>query len=68
MVDGVLSAWFLDSNHAKVIQQIELRKKDLNLTLHVRVVTESQNCLSRYMAVDGVENRNQSFSVVCLEG
>ncbi|KAL1817929.1 hypothetical protein ACET3Z_020503 [Daucus carota] len=45
--------WFIDQNHCKVIQQLEQRKSDPNLTLVVRVVKESQNRLARYLAEAG---------------
>lgn len=30
--------WFLDPNHSRIIQQLEQRKNDPNLTLRVKVV------------------------------
>lgn len=33
--------WFLDPNHSRIIEQIEQRKKDSNLILHVNVVEMS---------------------------
>lgn len=32
--------WFLDPNHSRIIQQLEQRKNDPNLTLRVKVVQE----------------------------
>lgn len=46
--------WFLDPNHLRVIQQLELEKKT-NLTLQVSVVEESQNRLARYLVEDGAQ-------------
>lgn len=40
--------WYSDPNHENVIQQLNQRKSDPNLTLVVRVVEESQNALARY--------------------
>lgn len=43
----------------RVIQQLEQRKKDPNLTLKVRVVEASENRLACYLAQDGSQNRTR---------
>ena len=45
--------WFHDPNHANVIQQLNQRKQDPNLTLVVRPIDSSQNTLARYLAQVG---------------
>ncbi|KAL1803277.1 hypothetical protein ACET3Z_031924 [Daucus carota] len=45
--------WFHDPNHANMIQQLNQRKSDPNLTLIVRPVEASQNGLARYLAEIG---------------
>ena len=45
--------WFHDPNHANVIQQLNQRKEDPNLTLVVRPIDSSQNALARYLAEVG---------------
>lgn len=35
--------WFLHPNHTGLVKQLEQRKKDLNLVLHVNMVDESKN-------------------------
>ncbi|KAL1831849.1 hypothetical protein ACET3Z_001500 [Daucus carota] len=42
--------WNPEPNHANVIQQLNQRKSDPNLTLVVRAIDESQNALARYLA------------------
>lgn len=51
--------WFLDPNHAGLIQQLEQRKRDPNLVLQVRVVSQSENRLARWLAYDGAHNRTR---------
>lgn len=51
--------WFLDPNHAGLIRQLEQRKKDPNLVLRVRVVSQSDNRLARWLAYDGANNRTR---------
>lgn len=51
--------WFLDPRHAGLIQQLEQRKRDPNLTLEVRVVGESENRLARWLAFDGAMHRTR---------
>lgn len=51
--------WFFDPNYAGLIQQLEHRKKDLNLVLKVSVTSTSENRLSRYLARDEAANRTR---------
>lgn len=43
-------------NHARIIQQFEQWKNDLNLSLHIQVVKENWDRLAYYLAHDGVVN------------
>lgn len=47
--------WFLNPILTKVIQQLEQRKKDLNLTLEIKTMNESENRFAMYLAVDGAQ-------------
>lgn len=49
--------WFINPNHLRVIQQLEQRKKDPNLTLNVKVVTVNENRISCYLDEDGARNK-----------
>lgn len=60
--------WFLDPNHAGLIQQLIQRKKDLNLVLHVNVVGESENRLVRWLAHDGSANTTRLVLYKCFLG
>lgn len=51
--------WFLDPNHAGLIRQLEQRKKDPSLVLQVRVVSEADNGLARWLAYDGAVNKTR---------
>lgn len=51
--------WFINPNHSRVIQQLEQRKKDRNLTLKVKVVSAFENRLARYLAEDGAHHKNR---------
>ena len=42
--------WFHNPNHANVIQQLNQRMEDTNLTLVVTPIDSSQNALARYLA------------------
>lgn len=56
--------WYSDPNHENVIQQLNQRKSDPNLTLVVRAVKESQNALARYLAHVGSQQRTR-LVVIC---
>lgn len=49
--------WYLDPNHAGLIQQLEQRKKDPRLVLWINVVSQSENIMARWLAEDGAQNR-----------
>ena len=60
--------WFHDPNHANVIQQLNQRKSDPNLSLVVRAVEPSQNALARYLAQMGSLQRSRLVIVRRLFG
>lgn len=51
--------WGGNENYISVIDQLEKRRKDKNLTLHKQVIRPSQNQLARYLADDGGQNRTR---------
>ncbi|KAK1373849.1 hypothetical protein POM88_030042 [Heracleum sosnowskyi] len=51
--------WFHDENNWRVIQQLDKRKHDRKLRLHVDVIQETQNNLAAFLAVDGAHNRTR---------
>ncbi|KAK1381058.1 hypothetical protein POM88_027802 [Heracleum sosnowskyi] len=48
-----------DRKQQGLIQQLDQRKSDPNLTLEVDVIRESQNRLARFLATDGAQNRTR---------
>ncbi|KAL1811129.1 hypothetical protein ACET3Z_021194 [Daucus carota] len=60
--------WFHDLNHENMIQQLNQRKSDPNLTLIVRPVEASQNALARYLAEMGPLQRYRLVVIKRLFG
>ena len=60
--------WNPEPNHANVIQQLNQRKSDPNLTLVVRAIDESQNALARYLAQVGSQQRTRLVVIRRLFG
>ncbi|WOG91988.1 hypothetical protein DCAR_0311244 [Daucus carota subsp. sativus] len=60
--------WDYDRNHENVIQQLNQRKTDPNLSLVVRAVEPSQNALARYLAHMGSLQRTRLVIIRRLFG